>query len=183
MAILTSISALTAQIGVVGKSKDKLRDQIQDLLVSCAYHAAKDGQVGPYNMLLDAVRDTARVRGITMWIETYGFGHVQKDRIVVSKTARKEANVTDLASFAEFAKSMEEGAKWYEIAPKEQISSIFDPVRYGMSVKGKFEKEGLADLGLEVEKLVVSFMAKRNAEISQLIADANAEQEEPVEQE
>ena len=141
MAVMTSIK-LAAQIRSIKGNSSKLKTQIQDTLISCAYYAAKDGQVTPFNQLLEAVGTSARIKGLTMWGEVYGFVQVKQGKFVLNKTQRKEANITDEASFASFEATMRAAPLWCDLVPKESTTSIFDASVYLDHVIAKLDKEG-----------------------------------------
>lgn len=145
MSIMSSIK-LSAQIRSIGANSKKVREQIQEALISCAYYAAKDGNTNPFNQLLAAVGTATRIKGLTAWGEVYGFVQVKSGKFILNKTARKEANVTDEASFAEFEAVMRSSPMWFDIVPAETIASIFDASHYLSGVIAKLEKEGVADV-------------------------------------
>lgn len=145
MALMT-VTQLNRSIKSIKGNSTKLRNAIQEALISCAFHAAKDGQVTPFNDLLDAVGTSTRIKGLTLWAETYGFVCVKHEKFVPNKSARKDANVTDEASFAEFEKAMREGVAWYDMVAPEPVRSMFDAGHYLDGVLTKLEKENCAAL-------------------------------------
>lgn len=145
MSVMSS-TKLSAQIRSIKGNSKNLREQIQEALISCAYYAAKDGNTNPFNQLLEAVGTATRIKGLTAWAEIYGFVQVQKEKFILNKSARKEANVTDEASFAEFESVMRSSSMWFEIVPTEKAVSIFDAFHYLSGVIAKLEKEGIADI-------------------------------------
>lgn len=164
MSVMNS-TKLAAQIRSVKGNTQKLRVQIQDILVSCAYFAVKDGNINPFNQLLEATQSAVRLKGITAWAETFGFVRVKDEKFVLNKSARKEANVTDEASFEQYETDMRQ-VNWWEIVPAEKAESIFEPVKYMEGVVSKLEKNGLPDLAAEVTKLIDQ--AKKNDAIAKL---------------
>ena len=166
---IMSMQKLNAQIKSIKGNSSKLADQIQEALISCAYHAVKDGQTTPFNNLLDAVRNTSRLKGITMWAELYGFVRVQNEKFIVNKSARSEADVTNEDDFAPFEAEMRAGVKWYDIAGKETVKSVFDLDNYANNVESKLTKEGYIGLADAVKKLMHEYHAAQKAEISELI--------------
>lgn len=145
MSVMSS-SKLSAQIRSIGTHSKTLREQIQEVLISCAYYAAKDGNTNPFNQLLAAVGTATRIKGLTAWAELYGFVQVKQEKFILNKSARKEANVTDEASFAEFESIMRASPMWFDIVPAEKPTSIFDASHYLSGVIAKLEKEGVADV-------------------------------------
>jgi hypothetical protein len=159
MSIMTSVK-LAAQIKSIGSNTTKLREQVQEALVSCAYYAAKDGDVGPFNRLLDATNGAVRLKGITMWGELIAqVVRIKDEKFILNKKVRNEMNVTDEASFAPFEAEMRKVA-WWEVAGKEKIQSVFDPVTYLGSVTEKLKKEGFADMAAAIADLTEA--AKKN---------------------
>ena len=156
MALMT-VTQLNRSIKSIKGNSAKLRDAIQEALISCAYHAVKDGQVTPFNDLLEAVGTSTRIKGLTLWAEMYGFVAVKHEKFVPNKSARKEANVTDEASFAQFEAAMRDGVKWYDMVPKEVARSMFDAGHYLAGVLTKLEKESCAGLVPYLEKAIADY--------------------------
>jgi hypothetical protein len=174
---LMSLNKLSAQIRSIKGNAHKLRDQIQEALISCAYHAAKDGQTTPFNNLLEAVDGTARLKGITLWAELYGFVRVKDERLVINKKMRSEAGVTDEEDFKQFEADMRSGPKWYELAGKEPVKSMFDLDNYANTVEKKLTTEGYIGLAEAVKDLIQKYHAEQTAEISKLLEAELAEAE------
>lgn len=158
MSVMSSIK-LSAQIRSIGSNSKKVREQIQEVLISCAYYAAKDGNTNPFNQLLAAVGTATRIKGLTAWAELYGFVQVSKEKFILNKSARKEANVTDEASFAEFESVMRSSPMWFEIVPAEKVTSIFDASHYLDGVIAKLEKEGANDAKFFLQEAVDKYKA------------------------
>lgn len=152
-----STTKLSAQIRSIGGNSKKLREQIQEVLISCAYYAAKDGNTNPFNQLLNAVGTATRIKGLTTWAELYGFVQVKHEKFILNKTARKDANVTDEASFAEFEAVMRSSPMWFEIVPAEKPASIFDASTYLSGVIAKLEKEDAKDLVPYIKEAIESY--------------------------
>ena len=85
---LIAKAVLSSRINVVKKSKDALRADIQEVLVSVAYQATQ-GNPNYANELLDAVRDTVNIKGVTMWLETFAPLVVRQDKFVINKGMAK----------------------------------------------------------------------------------------------
>jgi hypothetical protein len=165
---------LSAQIRSIKMNTKKVREQIKEALISCAYYAAKDGNTNPFNQLLEAVGTATRIKGLTMWAELYGFVVVKHEKFALNKSARKEANVTDEASFAPFEKAMREGPMWFDVAPAQPVKSIFDPSHYLSGVIAKLEKEGAAEVVPYITKAIDQYnldvaAAKLKAEDQQTV--------------
>lgn len=156
MSIMSSVK-LSAQIRSIKGNSTKLRLQIQEALISCAYYAAKDGQVTPFNQLLDAVGSSTRIKGLTAWAELYGFVQVKNERFVLNKSARKEANVTCEEDFEPFLQLMIHSPMWFDIVPAEKPASIFDASHYLSGVIAKLEKEGIADIVPYIENAIAEY--------------------------
>ena len=75
---LIAKAVLSSRIETVRKPKAALRGDIQEVLVSVAYQAAL-GNPNYANDLLDAVRDTVNIKGVTRWLETFAPLVVRKD--------------------------------------------------------------------------------------------------------
>ena len=155
MAIIKA-SALKTAIANVRKNKEAFRAEVQEVLVSVAYQACL-GNANWANEILDAVRDTASIKGITRWLETYAPLVVRKGAFAINKGARKSMGVTDEASFTEYEVEMRK-VGWWEMAAPQKATSIFAPDEY---IDGAFERmakklndEGQPDLAAAVQSLV-----------------------------
>ena len=155
MAII-KVSALKTAIANVRKNKEAFRAEVQEVLVAVAYQACL-GNANWANEILDAVRDTANIKGITMWLETYAPLIVSKGEFAINKGARKSMGVTDEAGFAEYEVEMRK-ANWWEMTPPQKATSIFAPDEY---IDGAFErmvknlnKEGCPDLADAIKALL-----------------------------
>lgn len=155
MAIIAS-GVLSSRIQGVRKSKEAFREDVQDVLVSCAYQAAL-GNPNYANELLEAVRDTVHIKGLTMWLETYAPLVVRKDQFVINKGMAKTMHVSDEASFAEYEREMRK-VKWWEMSAPQKAASVFDAGEYVEDAFSRMAKklnaEGNPDLAREVAALV-----------------------------
>lgn len=159
-----NIQKLSAQIKSINGNSSKLRTQIQEALISCAYHAVKDGQITPFNNLLKAVGTNTRIKGLTMWAEIYGFVRMEKGAFVLNKSARKEAHVENELDFEQYETVMRSSPAWYDIAPKEKAESIFNPEVYLQHVIEKLNKEGEAKLVEAIQTAVALYNLKVESE-------------------
>ena len=96
---LIAKGVLSSRIQNVRKTKEAFRDDVQEILVSCAYQAAM-GNPNYANELLDAVRDTVHIKGLTLWMETYAPLVVRQDKFQINKGMAKTMHVTSEADFA-----------------------------------------------------------------------------------
>lgn len=153
MAIM-STTKLSAQIRSIQGNATKLRAQIQEALISCAYYAVRHGEVRPFNQLLDAVGSGTRVKGLTLWAETFGFVRVKEGKFILNKTARAEADVKTEEDFAPFEDAMRQAAPWYDIVPKEVVRSQFDVSSYLTTVINKLDRENASDVVPYIQKAI-----------------------------
>lgn len=156
MAILNS-KQLNAKIKSIKGNSTKLRDAIQDALVSCAYYAIKDGDAGSFNRLLEAVGTNTRIKGLTLWAETWGCVRVKDEKFVINKAARSEHDITSEADFAELESMMRAAVAWYDMTPAEKATSIFDADAYLANVIAKLTKEQKSDLAHVIESAVQDY--------------------------
>lgn len=157
MSVMNS-TKLSAQIKSIRGNTAKLREQIQEVLISCAYYAVKDGDVGAFNRLLDAVGTATRVKGLTLWAETWGFVRVKNEAFVLNKAARNEQGaVLNESDFAPMEEMMRAAPKWYEMVPKEKVASMFDAGVYLTHVIEKLGKEGQSDVAKYIEAAVEQY--------------------------
>lgn len=160
MSVMSS-SKLSAQIRSIKSNSTKFREQVQVALVSCAYYAYKDGNVNPFNQLLDAVGSATRIKGLTMWAELHGCVLVKNEKFVLNKSARKEATVTDAASFEEYERDMALSPKWYDsaLAGKQPVKSMFDASTYLDHVLKTLDSKGAKDAKAFLQEAVDKYKA------------------------
>lgn len=132
---LIAKAVLSSRIEGVRKSKDALRADIQEVLVSVAYQAAM-GNPNYANELLEAVRDTVNIKGVTMWLETFAPLVVRQDKFVINKGMAKTMHVTCEADFAEYEREMRK-VNWWEMAPAQKAVSMFAADEY---IESAFER-------------------------------------------
>lgn len=142
--VLTS-KQLAGAIRSINGNSTKLREAIQEALISCAYYAAKDGQVTPFNDLLQAVGTATRIQGLSLWAETWGFVRVKNGKFAVNASARKEQNITSETDFADYEDTIRAAAPWFDMMPKQVATSMFDASVYLDHVIAKLDKEGAND--------------------------------------
>lgn len=153
---LIAKAVLSSRISNVKKSKDALRADIQEVLVSVAYQAAM-GNPNYANELLDAVRDTVNIKGVTMWLETFAPLVVRQDKFVINKGMAKTMHVTCEADFAEYEREMRK-VNWWDMAPAQKAVSMFAADEY---IENAFERmakklnaEGDPDLAAALRALL-----------------------------
>ena len=160
MAIIKA-SALKTAIAKVRKNKEAFRTEVQEVLVAVAYQACL-GNANWANEILDAVRDTANIKGITMWLETYAPLIVSKGEFAINKGARKSMGVTDEAGFAEYEAEMRK-VGWWEMAAPQKATSIFAPDEYIEKAIERMtktlNKEGQPDLAKAIKALLPELYA------------------------
>jgi hypothetical protein len=160
-----SAKTLSSTIKTVKGARAKLDEQIQECLISCAFYAMKDGNITPFNQLLDAVGRSTRIKGLTLWAETCGAPVLIRDgQFTYNKTAGKALDVTSEEDFAEYEEEMRMMPKWYDIVPAEKAESIFDTPKYLEGVYKKLEKEGQKDVADVLRKAI----ARANFEIKEV---------------
>lgn len=162
MAILNP-KQLTGKINSIKNNSTKLRDAIQDALISCAYYAIKDGDAGSFNRLLEAVGTNTRIKGLTLWAETWGCVRVKDEKFVINKAARADFDVKSEDDFADVEAMMRAAVAWYDMVPEEKAKSMFDPANYLANVVSKLEKEHQAELASRVRAVVDAFKAEKLA--------------------
>ena len=158
MALMTT-KQLAGQIKSIKSNTKKVREQIQEALISCAYQASR-GNLNYFNAILEAVGTATRIKGLTLWAETYGFVVVKNEKFVLNKSAVKEANVTSEEDFVEFEKVMRASPMWFDMVPKESVQSIFDAGHYLSGVLTKLQKENCDELVPFIKKAIDDYNAK-----------------------
>jgi hypothetical protein len=167
MAILNS-KQLTAKIKSIKGNSTKLRDSIQEALISCAFYAIKDGDAGSFNRLLDAVGTNTRIKGLTLWAETWGCVRVKDEKFIINKSARAEMSVNDENDFAEFESMMRAAVAWYDMVPAEKATSMFDADAYLANVITKLTKEHKDDLAFVIENAIREYRKTQVLELLKL---------------
>ena len=153
---LIAKAVLSSRIATVKKSKDALRADIQEVLVSVAYQAAL-GNPNYANDLLEAVRDTINIHGVTRWLETFAPLVVRQDTFVINKGMAKTMHVTSEAEFAEYEREMRK-VNWWEMAPAQKAVSMFAADEYIENaierMAKKLNAEGKPDLAAAIKGLL-----------------------------
>lgn len=158
MGVMSS-TQLSISIKKIGASARSFREDVQEALVSGAYYALKDGDVGPLNRILEAVGDGTRAKGITAWVElASGAARIAKGAFVINKKIRNESGVTCPEDFAPFEAEMRK-LRWWEIVGKEKITSVFDEGRYMNTVYSKLESNGFGSLAAHLKTAELEFLA------------------------
>ncbi len=155
MSIMTEKELNTA-IAKIGTGLAEWRNNVQDALVSCAYHAAK-GNANPANALLSAVRDgktsAVNISGITRWCETYAPLVVREERFIINKGMAKSMAVTDEKSF-ELFEVKARAVSWWLMGKAQKAESIYDvavDVSNRMeSIAKKANEEGFPEIAAEI---------------------------------
>lgn len=167
MAIIAK-GVLSSRIREIGKTKDAMRNDIQEVLVSVAYQAFM-GNPNHANELLDEVKDTVVISGITRWLEIHAPLRVKKGLFVINKAALKKAHVVDESTFAPLEAEMVK-VKWWELGKAQKAESIFESASYISDafkrMVAQLNKHGAPDLANEVaslEKLLYSTNSYKTA--------------------
>ena len=162
MAIIKA-SALKAAITNVRKNKEAFRAKVQEVLVSVAYQACL-GNANWANDLLDAVRDTANIKPLTMWLETYAPLVVRQDKFVINKGMAKTMHVTSEEEFSEYEEEMRK-VNWWELAAPQKATSIFAPDEFIEKtierMAKKLDREGQPDLAAAIQALMPELYANK----------------------
>lgn len=164
MAILNP-RKLSAQISAIGKGAEKFAEVVQEALISCAYYSMKDGNVTPFNDLLEAVGDGTRRKGLTVWAELFAPVHIRQGSFALSKGAAKAIHVTCEEDFAEFEADMRAAPRWDKIAGKEPVRSLWDSGRYLDGVYKRLDKQGEHELVRALKDAELAYRVKRNGDV------------------
>jgi hypothetical protein len=156
MSVMTS-KQLSSAIKSIKTNRVKLQENIQEALIAATFYAMKDGNITPFNQLLDAVGNATHLKGITMWAETYAPVIIRKGEFTLNKTMAKEHDINSEADFAPYEVEIRAGAKWFEIAGEQKVVSIFDPANYLGKVADKLAKEGFPDLAYQLRAVKGDF--------------------------
>lgn len=159
MAIMTE-NKLASAIESIGKSLATWRDEVQEVLISCAYQASR-GNDYHANKLLSVISDgknsAVNVSGVTRWLETYAPLCIKGGVFVINKGARKSMNVESEADFAQFETEMRK-ISWWLIGKSQAAESIYDVSEATINgierIAKKQESEGFSALAAETRALL-----------------------------
>ena len=164
MAYTMDNKQFAGKIKSITASTARMREEVQSALIAATYLCLKNsGGTTPFQQILDAVGTAAHRQGITQWVETFAPVLLQKDKLLLNKTAWKELDIEGiLADFDKFiAESGMDEVKWYAIAAKSNTTeSIWN---FGTACDGlfkKLEKNGMPDLAKEMRASYDAFMVK-----------------------
>lgn len=145
---------LTAAIKAIRGNREKLQAQIHEALISAAYYAlSKDSNTTPLNQVLDAMGNSLHVKGVTRWVE-FNLPIIVKDEAFTLTKAGKEVALQNEAEFAEWEMRLRASPKWFEIAGKQKVESVFDCPAYLAGVYKKLEKEGQKEVADTIRKAI-----------------------------
>lgn len=171
-----SAKSLSAKIKSFAKRGEKFKLEVHEALISCAFYAMKDGNITPFNDLLKAVGSTTRVKGITMWAETFAPVYVKAGKFEYSKAAAKALTVKNEDDFAEYEAAMREAPMWADMVPNEKVESIWDAGNYLENVIKTLRKHGVdSSVISEIEKAEMMVRVAATAD-----EEANDEGEEQI---
>lgn len=156
---------LASAIESIGKSLATWRDEVQEVLVSCAYQACR-GNDYHANKLLSVISDgknsAVNISGVTRWLETYAPLVIKNGVFVINKGARKSMSVESEADFAQFETEMR-NISWWLIGKSQAAESIYDVSEATISgierIAKKQESEGFSALAAETRALLKALRA------------------------
>ena len=149
---------LNTKIRSIKTNAATFRTLVQEALIAAAFFAFKDGNVTPFNNIIEAAGNGTHIQGITMWVELCaGIGRVKKGVIVLNKKVRDESGVIDEATFAPFLEEMSK-VSWFEIAGKQKPESVFDEGAYLKRVTKKLTDEGYTDLAEAIKQAELAWL-------------------------
>ena len=146
--------SLSAAIKSIRNNREKLQEQVHEALVSAAYYAlSKDANTTPLNQVLDALGNSMHVKGVARWVE-FNLPVMVKDSKFVLTKAGKDVALQSEDEFAEWEIQLRASPKWYEIAGKQKVESVFDTVAYLDRVYKKLESEGQKEVADTLRKAI-----------------------------
>lgn len=162
MAILSS-EQFNKGLTKVAKHAAVFRNMVQEMLISSAFYAYKEGSTTEFNRLLSAVGEGTHKSSITRWIELVsGIGRVKGGQIVLNKKVRDESGVTDYASFQQYEDDMR-AVNWWETEPEQRLESVFDEGAYMNRVYKKLISNGYAGLADALKQSELVYLAQAAA--------------------
>jgi len=171
---LIATGVLSTRIQRIRTDKAALNADIQDVLVSCAYQAAR-GNPNYANQLLEAVRDSINIKGLTVWCETFAPLIVRADKFEINKGMRKQMAVECEEDFAPFEAECRK-VNWFDMAAPQKAESIFAADEYVETaferMAKKLNSNGSPDLAAEVKKLLVELYSTKAWQEMRAKADA-----------
>lgn len=133
---------------------------VQEMLVSAAFFAFKDGNCTPFNQMIEAVGPGTHLAGITRWIELVaGIGRVKEGKIVLNKKVREDSGVIDEKTFAPFEEEMRK-VMWHDTTPRQKAESVFDEGSYMKRVLKKLTDQGFGDLADALKQAELAWLVK-----------------------
>lgn len=159
MAVMTE-NKLASAIESIGKSLAAWREEVQEVLIGCAYQACR-GNDYHANKLLSVISDgknsAVNVSGVTRWLETYAPLVIKNGVFVINKGMRKSMNVESEADFAQFETEMRK-ISWWLIGKSQVAESIYDVSEATINgierIAKKQESEGFSALAAETRALL-----------------------------
>lgn len=131
---------LNSLISTIGKNAGKLREDIQQALIGCAFHAQMHRNTDPFNRLFEVVGSGTRLEGMLKWASLYAPVHFKEEKVILSDKRQKEALITA----AECLAALQQAEKWYALATPEKVSNPWD--------SGDFAKKVMEQLVKQAEK-------------------------------
>lgn len=159
MTIMTS-EQFSRGLTKIAKHSAVFNRMVQELLISAAFFAFKEGSTTEFNRLITACGNGVHLKAITMWVELIsGIGRVYKGEIVLNKKVRDMSGVVDADTFAPFEKEMRQ-VNWWEVTGEQKAESVFDEGAYMKRVISKLTKEGYAGLAEALQQAELAYLAQ-----------------------
>jgi hypothetical protein len=170
MAILTN-EQFNRGLGKIAKHSAIFNNMVQEMLISAAYYAFKEGSTTEFNRLITACGNGVHVKALTRWIELVsGIGRVLNNEIVLNKKVRDMSGVIDYETFKPFEAEMRK-ITWYDFSGEQKKESVFDEGAYMKRVIQKLTKEGYAGLAAEIQQAELKYLAQQAMAVTELVAE------------
>lgn len=114
---------LSSLIKSIGAAAAKQREQVQQALIGCAYHAQVHRNTTPFDQLFTAVGNGVRKEGMLKWASLYAPVHFKDGQVILSDKRQKE---TAAASEAQVIEALEAAPLWCDLAKPEPVANPWD---------------------------------------------------------
>lgn len=143
MQLITNKADLSKAIASIANRGKKLDGDIQCAAMSVANHAHLHGDVTLLNDLYRALSKGARANAMTLWLTQFAPVVANMDPTTKREAPfkfAKDKKVSGEALATLLEASVEDGNRWYELAPSPQPDEVFDFVKALHALMAKAKK-------------------------------------------
>lgn len=115
---------LSSLIKAIGTAATKQREQIQQALIGCAYHAQTHRNTTPFDQLFTAVGNGVRKEGMLKWASLYAPVHFKDGQVILSDKRQKETAAS--STEAQVIEALNAAPMWCDLAKPEPVANPWD---------------------------------------------------------